>query len=155
VAKGDTTLKNVPRDTVSFGLMTALRVGTPRFSALRTTLNDNGEVKEDPLPRVVTAAIVNWHPWGYDRSKVLTWRDKGSVRLLAGGTLTPDFGVTVGAGYSPIKGLSVNVGQVLLFYNSPRTGVELDKPVPDSQREDPFKTAHGRSWIFGLSYSFQ
>jgi hypothetical protein len=55
------------------------------------------------------------------------------VKLLTGATVSPDFGVVGGAGYSPLKGLSLNLGYAFLVVNAPRDGVvlhELDVTTP-------------------------
>ena len=155
-AKGESSFHNVPRDPVSFGLMTALRVGTTSFSDSRVAVGDNQIVKVDPLPQILTAVIANWHPFGYDPEKLVTIRDRGSVRLFGGTSLTPDFGLTTGAGYTPIKGLGLNVGYVWFFINTPRSDkVVIGSPVPDDLKSDPFKRGTAGTWYWGFSYSFQ
>lgn len=156
VTQGETALKNVPREAISFGLMTAVRVGDVTSPRPRVKLNDDGVVVDDPMPRLVTAVLVNWHPFGYDPSKINTAGDKGSFKLSAGTTVTPDFGFVGAAGYSPIKGLTVHVGYAVLYGNSPKEGITVGEKVPESfyNKNDPFRAAPMRTWLWGLSYSF-
>ena len=157
VTQGETALKNVPREAISFGLMTAVRFGDITSPRPRVKLNDDGVVVDDPMPRLVTAVLVNWHPFGYDPSKINTAGDKGSFKLSAGTTVTPDFGFVGAAGYSPIKGLTVHVGYAVLYGNSPKQGITVGEKVPDDfyNKNDPFRAAPMRTWLWGLSYSFQ
>lgn len=155
VAQGELALKNVPREHFSFGLMTAVRFGDVRSARPRVKMGDDNLVASDPLPRLLTAVLVNWHPWGYDVEKINTSRDKGSFKLSGGTTVTPDFGLIGTAGYSPLKGLTVHVGYAVLLSNSPKTNVEIGKPVPDDLKDDPFRSVRVGTWLWGLSYSFQ
>jgi len=157
LTQGETALKNVPREVISFGLMTAVRFGNVSSPRERVKLNDDGVVVHDPMPRMVTAVLVNWHPFGYDPSKINTVKDKGSFKLSAGTTITPDFGFVGAAGYSPIKGLTLHIGYAVLYGNSPKEGITVDHPVPPefSDKDDPFRAAPMRTWLWGLSYSFQ
>jgi len=154
VATGETQLHNEPREHVSFGFLSAARFGSVAGEA-RVRLADDGTVVEDPLPRLLNAVIVDWHPFGYHSAELVTFRDRGSVKLLTGATVSPDFGVVGGAGYSPLKGLSLNLGYAVLVVNSPREGVPLHDLPPEALRNDPFKSALSRTWFWGLSYSFQ
>jgi hypothetical protein len=155
VAKGESSLKNVPREKISFGLMTAVRFGDARYGAVRSKVGDDGNVREDPLPRLVNAVVLNWHPSGYDSSQVITYKDPGSFKIVVGTTLSPDFGILGGVGYSPLKGLSFNVAYATLLINAPRDRVNLGEAVPAEFKEDPFRTSHVRTFVWGLSYSFQ
>lgn len=157
VAKGEGQFHNVPRDTFSFGLVAALRVKDTEFSDQRVKIGDDGNVKVDPLPRLLSMVVVNWHPLGYDPSKLATYKDRGSVKVFGGTTISPDFGLAIGGGYSPIKGLSVNFGWGWLFINVPREGVLVGSPVPadEALRRDPFRRGSARTLFWGLSYSLQ
>jgi hypothetical protein len=155
VAPGDTQLHNVPREHVSFGFLSAARFGAAPNEVLRVKLADDGTVVEDPLPRLLNAVIVNWHPFGYHSDELVTFRDRGSVKFLTGALLSPDFGLLLGGGYSPLKGLSVNLGYAMLIVNSPKEGVVVHELPPENLRNDPFKSAWARTWFWGLSYSFQ
>jgi hypothetical protein len=140
---------------VSFGFLSAARFGAAPNQVLRVKLADDGTVVEDPLPRLLNAVIVNWHPFGYHSDELVTFRDRGSVKFLTGALLSPDFGLLLGGGYSPLKGLSVNLGYAMLIVNSPKEGVVVHELPPENLRNDPFKSAWSRTWFWGLSYSFQ
>jgi hypothetical protein len=156
-AEGEGSFHNTPRDQVSFGVMTALRLGSPHFSGDRAKVGDDGVVQVDPLPRLISSVIVNWHPFGSDPSKVVTYKDKGSVRLFGGTAITPDFGLVAGASYSPIKGLAVSVGRAWLFINTPRAGVSVGSPLPEDPAiaRNPFERGTASTWFWGLTYSLQ
>ena len=155
VARGETQLHNTPRQHVSFGFLTAARFAHAHYQALRVKMADDGTVVEDPLPRLVNAVVVNWHPFGYHNAELVTFSDRGSLKFLTGAALSPDFGLVFGGAYSPLKGLGLNLGYTVLLVNSPREGVVLHEPVPDALRKDPFKSSYAGTWFWGLSYSFQ
>ena len=146
--KGEATIQNVPREPVSFGLLTGLAVGG--FSGDPRVKLDAGLVVADPLPRTLTAALVNWHPFGLDTARQWRAAHACSLSIFGGTTLTPTFGLTGGVGFSPLKGLTVNVGRALLFIDT------LKGFTPDQTPEKGTLPVHGhaQTWYWGLSYAF-
>jgi hypothetical protein len=154
VASGETELHNRPPDHISFGFLTAARFGTPHYEVVRARTADDGTLTQDPLPRLISAVIVNWHPLGF-HDELISFGSRGNLKVFTGATISPDFGVVGGLGYSPIRGLAANVGYAVMWCNAPRPGVPLHEPLPPEVSSDPFQSARAGSWFWGLSYSFQ
>lgn len=154
---GATTLTNRPASYFGFGLLTATRLGNPSFDQPRVKVGDDRKIVEDPLPSLLTAAIVNWHPWGFDAEStdVLkpAWGER--ARFFGGTTLTPDFGLTAGFGVGIIRSVSLNVGWAWLFAQTPKPGETLGNVVTDANKGDPLKTATIGTAYVGLSFAFQ
>ncbi|MGE5360079.1 MAG: hypothetical protein ACM3NQ_13760, partial [Bacteroidales bacterium] len=108
----------------------------------------------DPMPRLLTAVVVNLHPWPYQASaQRQSWRER--LRTFAGVTITPDFGLAAGIGCSVVRGLSVNAGAAVMWTNAVRAD-QVGEPIPDSANKNrPFALKTAVVGLFGLSYVFK
>jgi hypothetical protein len=154
VASDDIELQNQPREHVSFGFLAAARFGNAHYEAVRARVADDGTLTEDPLPRLLSAVVVNWHPYGF-RNEITSFGDRGSLKLFTGAAVAPDFGLVAGIAYSPLRGLAANLGYSVMWVNAPREGVVLHEPVPEQFRNDPLRSALAGTGFWGLSYSVQ
>jgi hypothetical protein len=151
IARNESKLQNVPDTRYSFALMTAVMVGAPTLSATRVKV-DQGKLTDDPLPGLLTMAVVNIHPRPYDAAAFgQTWAER--VRFFAGATITPDFGAAAGAGIAIIRGLAVNAGAAWLLVSGPGPGETIGQAPVD--KNHPFRLAGGRAFFFGLSYTLK
>jgi len=151
VATGTTALSNIPLTRMSFGVMTGLMVGRPSMDEPRVSVQ-NGVIAKAPIERAMTMVVLNMHPRAYDADwPDVTWAER--LRFFAGAVLTPDFGLTAGAGIGVVRGLSLNAGGVLLFSNTLKDGETIgEKPIDGN---DPFKAGRNLSGFIGLSYAFK
>lgn len=148
---GETSLTNVPLRRYTFGVMTGLMVGRPSMNEPRVKV-EGGKIVNAPIERAMTMVIVNLHPRAYDSDwPRLTGAER--FRFFGGAVLTPDFGLTAGAGIGIMRGLSLNVGGVLLLSNTLKDGEAIDAPPVNSN--DPFKAGRSVAGVVGLSYAFK
>jgi hypothetical protein len=148
-------LNNEPRTWVTFGVMAATTVGEPRVADGYVRAKVDGRVfVADPMPRLLTAAIVNLHPWPYQASSDgQSWGER--VRTFAGVTITPDFGIAAGIGCGLVRGLTVNAGGSVMWTNTVRAD-QVGQPIPDGvDKNRPFALETAAAWFFGLSYTFK
>ncbi len=152
-AELDTTFHNRPLTHFSFGAGGAVIAfaSKPLHGRTRVALDDNGNLKADPLPRVMTLAYVNWSPRGYDEEAEPMQRTE-RWRWFFGAALTPDFGPVGGGTVTVVRGLGVTVGGGLLFGKGADPGA-VDHP-PTSET-DQFKLAAVPVFFAGVSYVFK
>lgn len=151
---GDFRLANSPRTRYSLGVLSSAIIGTPRYSksTVRAKVGSNGALVVDPMPTVLTMALVNIHPRPYDpQQDSATWAER--FRFFAGTAVTPDFGIGGGAGIMIVRGLTANVGWATLFVKSPRAGFAIGQMVPAGKT--PLGASRAGVWFAGLSYSFR
>lgn len=145
--KAEAVLKNRPYAHLNLGALSSfiLSGGTTKPRAVVA----DGKVVEDPLPRPLTAAVVNWSIQGVDTQR-RSPRFPERFHLFGGATLTPDFGLTAGLNFTIYRGLGVNAGRAWLFHKTAPADA-LDK-APSSS--DPLSVATAGVWFAGFSYSF-
>lgn len=147
-------LTNAPRTRYSFGVLSAAILGRPHYTSgtVRSKIGSNGSIVIDPMPTLLTMALVNIHVRPYDsQADSVTWAER--FRLFAGTTITPDFGLGGGAGVMIVRGLTADVGFANLFVRSPREGFKVGQTPPAGS--SPFSAGNARAWFAGLSYSFK
>lgn len=151
VVSGVTALSNIPLTRMSFGVMTGLMIGRPSMKEPRVSVQ-NGVLANAPIERAMTMVVLNVHPDAYDADwPDFTWAER--FRFFGGAVLTPDVGLTAGAGIGLVRGLSVNAGGVLLLSNTLKRGETLGQKPVDTN--DPFKAGRNLSAFVGLSYAFK
>ena len=145
----DLTFRNRPLTRVAFGGGSAVIVDA-RFDRPRVKLDD-GVLVADPLNRVMTMAVVNVSPGGYDAEA-----DRMSVhervRLFAGAVLTPDFGIAGGLNVLLARGIGVSVGVAVLFARGAEPS-QVGQPAADSA--DPFRLAVATAPFVGITYNYK
>jgi hypothetical protein len=151
----ETKITDVPHTRYSFGVLSAAIIGEPTYfgSAIRAKVGSNGLLIHDPLPTVLSMAIINIHPRAYDAdADVPTSAER--VRLFVGTTITPEFGIGGGAGFMLVRGLSVTAGWANLFIDTPRSGLSIGDVAPKTV-SDPLSIGRAGVFFAGLSYSFR
>ena len=147
-------VSNVPRTRYSFGVLSSAIIGRPHYAhgTTRVKIGGNGAIVLDPMPTVLTMALVNIHPRAYDpQADSPTWNER--FRLFVGTAITPDFGLGGGAGVMILRGLTADAGWTNLFVRTPRSGFSLGQ-VP-SATSTPLSVGSAGVWFAGLSYSFK
>jgi hypothetical protein len=147
VVEGESSFSNRPPTTLSFGGLTGVilkgSINKPRAKL------DGDTLVADPMSRLLTMAVVNWTPWGYDADS-FTPTIKESFRLFAGGILTPDFGVGGGGSIQIVRGVAVNAGAGLIFSKAVATADALGSAPADARK--PFEL--GTAWAVFVGASF-
>lgn len=148
-------LANQPRTRYSLGVLSSAIIGTPRYAkstTIRAKVGATGALIQDPMPTMLTMALVNIHPRPYDAQQdSATWSER--FRFFAGTAVTPDFGIGGGAGVMIVRGLTANAGWATLFVKSPRSGFAIGQTVPVGKT--PLGVSRAGVWFAGLSYSFR
>jgi hypothetical protein len=148
--ESDASMRNRPREHVSFGLGTAL-VLDARTKSERAKLNDAGNLIRDPIGRQMTMVMVNWSPDGYDKEAAVTqWEER--VRLFGAGVLTPDPGIAVGGSFFIVRGLGLNFGYALMFNRTRPVDSEFGQPA---RKGDPFSLGRTGVMFVGMSVDFK
>lgn len=150
--KGETTVANTPLQHFSFGLMEAVAVKA-KVHDPRVKLDDDGNLKADPMPRLLTVVTFNGSFKGYDASSIRPSAAE-QWRWFAGGIITPDFGFAGGLSYLPVRGLAVNAGVGVLFIKSPGDAAD-EIGSPPKSATDPFGLGKATVLFFGASYNFK
>jgi hypothetical protein len=144
-----TSYKNRPLRRFTFGALSGVRFAAGADGRAKV---DSGNMQPDPLPLLVTMAIVNLHPWGYDEeSPTLTKPPR--PRLFVGVGLTPGFGVGGGYGFALVRGLSANVGVTSVFHQALRSGDSFGSPPKDPNKAT--STRLGWAAFAGLSFNLK
>jgi len=147
-------LSNTPRTRYSFSVLTAAIVGSPHYSAgtIRSKIGSNGAIVLDPMPTLLTMALVNVHPRSYDaQSDTVTWAER--VRFFGGTAVTPDFGLGGGIGVLIVRGLTANAGLANLFVKTVHGSFTPGQTPPAGSA--PLAVGGARVWFAGLGYSFK
>lgn len=151
IASGDFKLSNSPGARYSLGLMTAVVIGGLKITSARAKV-DSLLIAPDPMPSVLTMAIVNIHPVAFDRARVTpSWPER--LAFFTGGVLTPDFGITGGGGVAVLRGLGLNAGFAWTFPNTLREGETIGQRPQNQNR--PFRLGRARVGFVGLSFVFK
>jgi hypothetical protein len=145
---------NAPLTRFSLGLLFGAVLGDPSYSDdnPRAKVGSNGIIIHDPLPTLLSMAVVNIHPRPYDPAGNVTLAER--LRLFAGTVFTPDFGLTGGAGVMIVRGLSVNAGVAWLFVKSPAEGFSIGANT-NSATGSPLQVGGAGVVFSGLSYVFK
>jgi hypothetical protein len=148
-AELDVTFKNRPPTHLALGAGAAVIAGA---SLTRPRVDTkSGVLVADPLGRVLTLALVNWSPAGYDdRNSHIEAAER--IRPFIGAALTPDFGPAAGLNVLIVRGLGAAVGGALLFGKGADAAEIGQKP---SSPEDPYKLAIARAGFVGLTYNWK
>jgi hypothetical protein len=144
---------NTPRTRFTLGGLTAAMTGSPLYgeAATRAKVGSNGTLVLDPLPTLMTMAIVNIHPTTYDASSdAITAGER--FRAFAGTVITPDFGITAGVGVAIIRGLSANVGWANLFIKTPASGFAIGSSASSGS---PLQVSQAGVFYAGLGFNFK
>jgi hypothetical protein len=151
----DSSVTNTPLTRLSFGTTAGAILGDPSYSGstMRAKVGSNGVIIQDPLPSVITMAIVNIHPWGYDPASVEI-SPAERFRFFAGTALTPDFGIGGGAAALIVRGLSANIGWANLFVKTPGEGLRVGDAATAAQTT-PLQYGSAGVLFAGLSYVFK
>jgi hypothetical protein len=122
----DTSLTNEPLTRFGIGVVAGY-IHSAKPADPRVKVGGNGMLVEDPLPRGLAAAVLNYVPWGYDRKTVRPSK-REQLRIFVGPVFTPNIGLAVGAGWQPIRFVSIVAGIGRLWYptgaigSTPATG---------------------------------
>jgi hypothetical protein len=148
--KADVKFANRPLTHFGFGALSSIafsgKTNEPRAQV------DDGAIVEDPLPRALTAVVLNYNVTGYNaESSRVRLRER--VNLFGGATITPEFGLTGGVNVVLVRGLGVNVGYALLFHATKREADVFGEAPSDPL--DPLRLANVGVWYAGLSYNFK
>ncbi|HEX4961236.1 MAG TPA: hypothetical protein VF173_10395 [Thermoanaerobaculia bacterium] len=146
--KRDSSYENVPLERFSLGAIASVIVST---SGDRRIKLDSGNLSANPISGTLSMATLNIHPTRFDpKTAEPTAAEK--FRFFVGACLTPEFGLGGGAGYSLIRGLSINAGFAWLRVDTLRDGDQLGHPP--SNLKDPFKNGIRRVIFVGFGYNF-
>lgn len=150
----EATLTNTPLTRLSFGTTAGAILGGGQFfgSTVRAKVGSSGALVQDPLPTVITMAVLNITPVAYSAAAAdISWAER--FRLFVGTALTPDFGLGGGTAFLLVRGLSLNVGWAHLFVKTPRDGLRIG----DSTATVGQPLRYGRAGVTfaGLSYNFK
>ena len=150
-AKKDMSYENVPLERRSLGLISGVMLET---SGDRRFKIESQKITADPLSGALSLAVVNFHPWTFDpKSEIPSFGEK--FRLFGGTVLTPEFGVTAGAGYAFFRGISINAGMALMRVDTLRPGDEVGEGVDTLVKpKDPFKDGWSNTFFVGLGFNF-
>lgn len=148
--KSEVTFQNRPLTHFGFGALTSFafegRTNKPRAKV------DDGVLVEDPLPRAITAVVLNYNILGYNASSSrVGWEER--LNLFGGGTITPTFGLTGGVNFVLVRGLGLNMGYARLFHLTKRDDDSFGQPPSD--KLDPLGVDNVGVWFAGLSYNFK
>jgi hypothetical protein len=150
VAETDFSFTNRPETHLTLGALSGVllwgEVDRPRAKL------ENGSLVADPLGRLVTMAVINWAPTGYDAeafspTKPEVWK------FFAGAILTPDFGVGVGVSVQLVRGVAFNVGYGRLYTKAVEAPVQIGKPPVDATK--PFALGRAEVVFIGASYNLK
>jgi hypothetical protein len=145
-------LKNIPKQILSLGVMTAFAFKGGVDDATRVKTNDDGNVVADPLGRQMNLVVVNIALTPYD-SEAFQPTAAERFRLFAGAVVTPDFGVAGGFSALLVRGLSANIGGAILGVRGMQPGDTLGQPPTNST--DPFKLSPAYVLFAGVGYNFK
>ncbi|MBM3818344.1 MAG: hypothetical protein FJW14_04880 [Acidimicrobiia bacterium] len=146
---GTSTFQNIPRQVVTFGLISAYVLGAS--SGKDRVKVDGGKIVADPLSRSLSMVTINFHP-PFDS----TWPDltkEERARVFIGTVVSPNIGVTVGAGAGMWRNVSINLGYALLAIPTLRPDDELDE-APGSAKK-PFQSGAAHVAYIGLGYKLK
>jgi hypothetical protein len=147
----DITFKNRPVTHLGFGAGTAV-IAYGRVNNVRVKIDDDsGTIVSDPLPRVITMAVVNWSPTGYDEGRPALLPSE-RFRPFFGAALTPDFGVIGGVNVLLVRGIGAVAGAGEVFGKGADANEVGKAPMA---RKDPFRLAAAHVVFFGISYSYK
>jgi hypothetical protein len=141
---------NRPRTRLSFGGVTGV--------ALNATLNkpraklDEGKLVADPLGRLLTMAVINWTPWGYDADAFDPTAGE-YVRLFGGAIVTPDFGVGGGVSVLIVRGVAFNIGGGWVFSKAVADDALFGSDPTDARK--PFELGTAKIFFIGASFNFK
>jgi hypothetical protein len=151
VVNGTATLTNTPLTRLSFGLMGGLLIGHPTLKAPRVKV-DSGKIVNAPMEHTLSMVVLNIHPSPYDAEwPEVTWSER--FRFFAGAVLTPDFGVTAGAGVGLVRGLSVNAGVAFMASNRLKDQEAVGQAPVNAN--DPFRYQLATAGFIGVGYAFK
>jgi hypothetical protein len=144
------TLKNVPLQRYSFGLLAAYLpwAGT---KGIRVKMDD-GKIVADPLKRQISMAVLNGAFQPYDPTR-FSPSNQERHRWFVGAVITPDIGVGGGYSFLIVRGLAANIGGALIAVTSPAEGETVDS-VPKNPK-DPFQPTVAGGLFVGASYNFK
>lgn len=148
-AELDVTFKNRPPTHFSFGAGAGVML-TASLTRSRVDTK-SGVLVADPLNRVMTMALVNWSPGGYDE-KDPSIAPSERFRAFFGVALTPDFGPAFGVNVLLVRGIGLTAGGALLFgkgADSAEIGLKPSRP------DDPYDLAVARAAFVGISYNYK
>ena len=149
--KSDFTFSNRPLQRVSFGLMEGIALKAGVNDPRAKLDDDEGTLRADPLPRLLTIVTVNSSFRGYDPTTVNpTTAEKW--RWFGGAVIAPDFGLAAGISYLPIRGVAINAGLAGLFIKSVDRAQIGNAP---SDATDPFRLGTAWSLFAGVGFNFK
>ena len=140
---------NRPPTRLSFGGVTGV-VLQGQSNKPRADL-EQGKLVADPLGRLLTMAVVNWTPWGYDADSFEPTVGE-YVRLFGGAILTPDFGIGGGVSILIVRHVGLNIGGGWIFSKAVAEE-ELFGSEPVDARK-PFDLGTATVFFIGASFNF-
>jgi hypothetical protein len=147
-ADADLTFRNRPNTHWGFGAGSGVLAINAALTRPRVSLR-NGVIVADPLPRVMTAAFVNWSPAGYDASlEPVSAAER--LRPFVGVTVTPDFGVTAGLNLVLVRGIGITFGGVVMIAKG--AGPDDIGKAP-ANPEQPYARSYASGLVVGISYN--
>jgi hypothetical protein len=145
----DMTFRNRPPVHFSLGAGAAVMAAASLTRARVDT--KSGLIVAAPLNRVMTMALVNWSPAGYD-DKAPAMAPAERFRPFFGAALTPDFGPVVGVNVLLARGIGLTAGGALLFGKGADASEIGNRPA---RPEDPYELAIARAVFVGVSYTYK
>lgn len=145
----ETTYENTPREKWAFGAMTAFMVAHEE-SGTRAKVAD-GKIVADPLSGTTTLALVTYRPNPTD-PKAVDFPGRERWFLFVGGSLTPEFGVAVGGGWSWTRKISVAAGVSALRIDVARSGETIGSAPVNAKR--PLRDSFAGTAFLGFAYTF-
>jgi len=143
-----TTVTGIPFQRLTFGTLGAYVAGA---SAPKDRVKvDGGKVVADPIGRAMTSVVLNFHPRFNPKAPRMETGERW--RGFIGAVLTPNLGISVGAGYGFLRNLSINAGYALLVIPTLRDGDTIDAAASDGTR--PFRAGAAHVGFVGLGYKF-
>jgi hypothetical protein len=144
-------IANEPRRMISLGLLTGAVLGG-KDADRRVKVNDVGVFAADTMAgQILTAPIVNVHPWRYTPSRPRMSLGE-RVRFILGVAATPSPGIVGGFGIELFRGLAVTGGITELRFPVPRQGEAIGDAPKDPGR--PLRNAWGTAWFVGIGARF-
>lgn len=140
--KAEATIRNEGPIRFSVGSLTAY-VQSSKLSQPRVKVGSAGTLVDDPMPRTMTAVIVNWSIPGFDPKERSTSTSQ-RFRPFVGMSLLPNIGLVAGGSALVGRGFAVNAGVARLWYP---TGTIGQKPGTERATLD--------TWFLGASFNLK
>jgi hypothetical protein len=115
---------------------------------------NNDKYVSSPVSHSMTMAAVAWHFVPYDSTRpTMTGAERWSV--LTGVVLTPNAGVGAGLSFGLLRGLAINVGELVIWNPTSVNGAAPGSAAPTGVSQLSHKPSYGTflagNYVFGGS----